>query len=125
MASFCHSLTRKCRTVLHFLVRLLQCGGKPEQAANRFGIGFFTDKYRSHSKFHPPFLLYTPFPCCGAHKGNSNGRIVCHCLLQLAMKLVVAQFCRAKDHEIINEGAECVQSENAMQFLHHHEPAAS
>ena len=42
----------------------------------------------------------------------------------LAMKLVEAQFCRAKDHKIINEGAECVQSENAMQFLHHHKPAA-
>ena len=34
----------------------------------------------------------------------------------LAMKLVVAQFCRAKDQEIINEGTECVQSENAMHF---------
>ena len=34
----------------------------------------------------------------------------------LAMKLVVAQFCRTKDHEIINEGAECERSENAMQF---------
>ena len=33
------------------------------------------------------------------------------------MKLIVAQFCGAKDHEIINEGAECEQSENAMQFL--------
>ena len=50
--------------------------------------------------------------------------------MRLAMKLDVAQFCRAKDHKIINEGAECVQSENAMQFLHHHqlasyEPAAA
>ena len=48
--------------------------------------------------------------------------------MQLAMKLVVAQFCRAKDQEIINEGAECVWSENAMQFSHYHqlvdEPAA-
>ena len=41
--------------------------------------------------------------------------------MQLAMKLVVAQFCRAKDHENIIEGTECVQSENAMQFLHHHQ----
>ena len=46
------------------------------------------------------------------------------------MKLVVAQFCRAKDHEIITEGTECVQSENAMQFSQHHqlasyEPAAA
>ena len=37
------------------------------------------------------------------------------------MKLVVAQFCRARDHEIINEGAECERSENAMQFSHHHQ----
>ena len=42
-----------------------------------------------------------------------------------AVRLVVAQFCRAKDHEIINEGAECVRSENAMQFSHYHEPAAA
>ena len=41
--------------------------------------------------------------------------IVCHRLMQLAMKLVVAQLCRAKDHESI-EGAECVRSENVMQF---------
>ena len=34
----------------------------------------------------------------------------------IAMKLVVAQFCRAKGHEIISEGAECVRSENTMQF---------
>ena len=52
-----------------------------------------------------------------AREENSSGRIVHHCLMWLAMKLVVAQFCRAKDHEIINEGAECVQSENAMQFF--------
>ena len=41
--------------------------------------------------------------------------------VQLVMKLVVAQFCRA----IINEGAECVQSENMMQFSHHHQLATS
>ena len=41
-----------------------------------------------------------------------------------AMKLVVAQFCRAKDHEIINEGAEWVRSENVMPFLHHHQLAS-
>ena len=35
--------------------------------------------------------------------------------MQLAMKLVVAQLCRAKDHESI-EGAECVRTENVMQF---------
>ena len=51
---------------------------------------------------------------------NSNRRIVHHRLVRLAMKLVVAQLCRAKDHEIINEGTECVRSENAMQFLHYH-----
>ena len=38
----------------------------------------------------------------------------------LAMKLVVAQFCRAKDHEITNDSAECERSVNAMQFSHHH-----
>ena len=43
----------------------------------------------------------------------------------LAMKLIVAQFHRARDHKIINEGAECEQSENAMQFLHHHQLATS
>ena len=53
--------------------------------------------------------LYAPFPHCGVHEGNSNGRIVYHRLVRLAMKLVVAQFCREKDHEIINEGAECVR----------------
>ena len=36
------------------------------------------------------------------------------------MKLLVAQLCRAKDHETINEDAECEWSENAMQFSHHH-----
>ena len=40
--------------------------------------------------------------------------------MRLAMKLIVAQFCRAKDHEIINEGAECEWSENVMQFSHDH-----
>ena len=39
------------------------------------------------------------------------------------MKLIVAQLCKAKDHEIINEGAECVLSENLMQFLHNHQLA--
>ena len=58
-------------------------------------------------------LVYTPcFPC----KGNSNGGIVRHLLVWLVMKLTVAQFCTAMDHKIINEGAECVRSENAMQF---------
>ena len=70
--------------------------------------------------------LYAPFPRCGACEGNSNGRIVRHCLVRLVMKLVVAQFCEAKDHEIINEGAaECERSENVMQFLRHHQLAMS
>ena len=41
------------------------------------------------------------------------------------MKLVVARFCRAKDHEIINEDAECERSENAMQLSHHHQVATN
>ena len=61
------------------------------------------------------------FPCCGAHEGNSNGKIVHHRLVRLAMKHIVAQFCRAKDHEIFNEGTECVRLENVMQFLHNHQ----
>ena len=36
-------------------------------------------------------------------------------------EVLVAQFCRAKDHEIINDGAECEWSENVMQFLHHYQ----
>ena len=40
------------------------------------------------------------------------------------MKLVVAQFCRAKDHEIISESAECVQSENAMHAVFAPPPAS-
>ena len=66
---------------------------------------------------------YAPFPCCGVRKGNSNGRIVRHLLVRLAMKLIVAQFCRAIDYEIINEGEECVRSESPMQFSHYHQLA--
>ena len=65
------------------------------------------------------------FPRCGAHEGNSNGKIVRHRLMRLALKLIVAQFCRAKDHEIVNEGTERVQSENPMQFSHNHQLATS
>ena len=54
--------------------------------------------------YTPPFLAVER-----VHERNSNGRIVRHCLVRLAMKLVAAQFCWAKDHEIINEGAECVR----------------
>ena len=50
---------------------------------------------------------------------------MCHHLVGLGMKLVVAQFCRVKDHEIINEGTECEWPENAMQFSHHHQLATS
>ena len=56
---------------------------------------------------------------------TSNGKNVCHRLVRFAMKLVVAQFCRAKDHEIINEGTERVWSENAMQLSYHHQLAMS
>ena len=52
-------------------------------------------------------LIYMPPPLCGVCEGNSNGRIVHHCLVQLAMKLVVAQFCMAKDHEIIKAQSVC------------------
>ena len=69
-------------------------------------------------------LVYNaPFPRHGAREGNSNCRIVHHRLVQLVMKLIVAQLCRAKDHKIINEDTECVRSENAMQFSHYHQLA--
>ena len=60
-------------------------------------------------------LAYTPPFLAVEREGNSNGRIVRHRLMRLAIKHVVAQFCRTKDHEIINEGAVCVVR-NAMQF---------
>ena len=60
-----------------------------------------------------------PFPGCVAREGNNNGRIVRHRLVRLAMKLVVAQFCRAKDHEIINESAECKWSELETRCCFH------
>ena len=54
---------------------------------------------------HFSWMKRPPLPRCGGRQRNSNGRIVrCH-FVRLAMKLVVAQ---AKDHEIINEGADCV-----------------
>ena len=67
----------------------------------------FSYKYRGGG-YNWIMGLYAPSSRCGACKGNSNGRIVRHRLVRLAMKLIVAQFCGAKDHEIINEGAECV-----------------
>ena len=51
----------------------------------------------------PPFLAVER---AREDSNGSNGRIVRHRLVRLAMKLVVAQFCRTKDP--INEGAECV-----------------
>ena len=53
--------------------------------------------------YKPPFLTVE----CAS--GNSNGRIVHHRLMWLAMKLVVAQFCRAKDHESMKVQSECGQ----------------
>ena len=45
-------------------------------------------------------LVYTlPFLAEERARGNSNGKIVRHRLAWLAMKLVVAQFCRVMDHE--------------------------
>ena len=54
-------------------------------------------------------------------RGNSNGKIVRHRVVWLAMKFVVALFCMAKDHEAMK--AQSVWSENTMQFLHHHQLA--
>ena len=65
-------------------------------------------------------LTYTP-PFLAVERARKT--IIRHRLVRLAMKLVVAHFCRAKDHEIIKEGAECVRSENAMQFSHHEHAA--
>ena len=45
------------------------------------------------SVYTPPFLTVD------RARGNSNGRIVHHPLIQLVMKLVVTQFCRAKNDE--------------------------
>ena len=71
-------------------------------------------------------LIYmAPFLAVEHARERAMAEIVCHGLVRLAMKLVVAQFCGVKDHEIINEDAECVQSENAMQSLHHHQLATS
>ena len=55
-----------------------------------------------------------PFSCCGAREGNNNDRIVCHRLVRLAIKLIVAQLCRTKDHEIINEATVCSQKRDAV-----------
>ena len=67
-------------------------------------------------------LVYTlPFLTveCAMETAMAELSVTVSCGL-IAMKLIVAQFCRAKGHEIISEGTECVWSENAMQFSHHH-----
>ena len=47
-------------------------------------------------------------------RGNSNGRIVRHRLMWLAMKLVVAQFCKAKDHESMKAQSVCGQKRDEV-----------
>ena len=60
-------------------------------------------------------LVYTPpFLTVEHARGNSNGRIVRHHLVWLAMKLVVAQFCRAKDHEAMKVQSVCCQKRDAV-----------
>ena len=60
-------------------------------------------------------LIYTPpFLAVEHTRGNSKGRFVHHCLVRLAMKLLVAQFCRAMDHESMKAQSVCV-IRNAMQ----------
>ena len=55
-------------------------------------------------------LVYTPpILTLERERGNTNGRIVRHCLVRLAMKLVVARFCRAKDHESMKAQSVCGQ----------------
>ena len=55
--------------------------------------------------------IYTPLSSLWSARGKQQW-VVHHHLVRLAMKLVVAQFCRAMDHEIISEGADCEWSEN-------------
>ena len=62
----------------------------------------------------PPFL---------AVERARETAIFCQHLVRLVMKLVVAKFCRAKDHESMK--VQSVWSENAMQFLHHNQLATS
>ena len=55
-------------------------------------------------------LVHTPpFLAVERARGNSNARIVRHRLVRFAMKLVVAQFRRAKDHESMKVQSVCVQ----------------
>ena len=67
-------------------------------------------------------LIYTPpFLAVGRVRGTAMAElsVTISCGLQLS-SYVVAQFCRAKDHEIISEGTKCERSENAVQFSHYH-----
>ena len=65
-------------------------------------------------------LVYTPpFLRCGACEGIETAMTELSVTVSSRVKVIVAQLCRATDHEIINEGAECERSENAMQFLYH------
>ena len=50
-----------------------------------------------------------PFLAVECARGNSNGRNVHHRFMQLAMKLVVVQFCRAKDCESMKVQSVCGQ----------------
>ena len=74
-------------------------------------------------------LIYTPpFLAVEHARGNSNGRIVHHRLMRLAMKLVVAQFCRTKDHESMKEQIVCGQKMQCsfhMTTSYSYEPAAA
>ena len=55
------------------------------------------------------FVYMSPFLAVERARGNSNGRIVLHHLMWLAMKLIVAHFCRAKDHESMKGQSMCGQ----------------
>ena len=59
-------------------------------------------------------LFIRPLSHCRAREGNSNDRIVCHRLMWLAIKFVVAQFRSTMNHEIINESAVCGQKRDAV-----------
>ena len=64
-------------------------------------------------------LIYTPPFLTMEHVRKTGiADFVHHHLVRL-----VTQLCRAKDHEIINEGTECMRSENTMQFSHYHQLA--
>ena len=55
------------------------------------------------------FVYMPPFLTVEHARGDSNGRIVRHRLMWLVMKLIVAQFCRAKDHESMKGQSMCGQ----------------